>query len=128
MSQSAPTPSLQQQPITWDAVAPTYAEDVPQWGRYVDEALRLLSVGPADRVLDIATGPGTLAFPAALRGARVDAVDFSPGMIDELRARAARDGIDRVHGAVMDAHELAFGDATFDAAFCLFAFFFFADR
>jgi SAM-dependent methyltransferase len=49
-------------------------------------------------------------------------------MIDEVRARAARDGVKNVEGAVMDAHELAFPDATFDAAFCMFGFFFFTDR
>lgn len=125
MSQS---PSLQQQPETWDVVAPTYAEDVHQWADFAEEALRTLPLGTGDRVLDVATGPGTLALPAAQRAARVDAVDFSPGMIRELDERARRAGLENVVGAVMDAQALGFDDASFDAAFCLFGFFFFPDR
>jgi ubiquinone/menaquinone biosynthesis C-methylase UbiE len=127
MSETKP-PSPQQIPETWDAVAPTYAEDVSQWTAYAAEALRILPVASTDRVLDVACGPGTLSFLAAQRAARVDAVDFSPGMIEQLRSRASRDGVKNVEGAVMDAQELAFPDATFDAAFSLFSFFFFPDR
>src|SRR5690349_188036 len=115
MTQPAAAPSLQQQPTTWDAVAPTYAQDVPQWAAYTEEALRLLPVSTGQRVLDVATGPGTLAFAAAARGANVEAIDFSPGMIAQLQARAAQDGAERVHGTVMDAQALAFDDASFDA-------------
>lgn len=119
---------MQQLPQTWDAVAPTYAEDVGQWRAFVEEALRTVPVTAADDVLDLATGPGTLAFAAAERGARVSAVDFSPGMIEQARARAALEGVSTVQAAVMDAQRLDFPDAQFDAAFCLFAFFFFPDR
>jgi SAM-dependent methyltransferase len=49
-------------------------------------------------------------------------------MIEELTRRAAREGVKNVEGAVMDAQSLTFPDASFDAAFCLFAFFFFPDR
>jgi ubiquinone/menaquinone biosynthesis C-methylase UbiE len=79
-------------------------------------------------VLDVACGPGTLALRAAPAATRVDAVDFSAGMIERLRERAAREGHGNVHAAVMDAHALGFPDAQFDAAFCLFAFIFFPDR
>lgn len=117
-----------QAPATWDLVAPTYAEDVGQWNAYADEALRWLPVCAGQRVLDVATGPGTLALKAAPQAARVDAIDFSPGMIAELTAQARRAGLHNVFGAVMDAQALGFADASFDVAFCLFAFFFFPDR
>lgn len=128
MSQTRSAPGPQQAPATWDAVAPTYAQDVAQWTAYAEEALRLVPAKASDRVLDVACGPGTATFVAAARASRVDAVDFSSGMIDELRARAARDGVTNIEAAVMDAQSLAFPDATFDLAFCLFAFFFFPDR
>jgi len=116
-------------PEVWDAIASGYAKDVtPFFAMYADEALRIAGVGPSFRVLDVASGPGTLAFLAAPRVARVCAVDFSPKMIDELNMRAARDGVGNVESALMDAQALAFGDGTFDAAFCLFAFMFFPDR
>jgi len=121
-------PSLQQQAGTWDAVAPTYAEDARYWSDYIERALQLVPVGPGERVLDVACGPGTLAFLAAARGARVDAVDFSPGMVDQVTRRAASDHATGITAAVMDAQALTFPDATFDAGFCMFAFFFLPDR
>jgi ubiquinone/menaquinone biosynthesis C-methylase UbiE len=125
---ATPTPTLQQLPTTWDTVAPTYAEDAASWCIYAEEALRLARIAPPQRVLDIASGPGTLAFLAAPHASRVDAVDFSPGMVAQLRARAAREGVSNVQAAVMDAQSLTFDEATFDAAFCMFGFFFFPDR
>src|SRR6185436_97191 len=41
---------------------------------------------------------------------------------------AARAGVTNVTAAVMDAANLSFPDATFEAAFCMFGFFFFPDR
>src|SRR4051794_34919559 len=107
---SAATPGMQQLPTTWDAVAPTYAEDVAQWAQYAEEALRLVPVAATHRVLDVACGPGTLALLAAPRAARVDAVDFSPGMIEQVRRRASQQGAKNVEAAVMDAQALAFPD------------------
>ena len=116
-------------PEVWDAIAGSYAKDVtPFFAMYADEALRIVGVGPSFRVLDVASGPGTLTFLAAPRVARVTAVDFSPKMIDELKSRAARDGVSNVEAQVMDAQALDFAEETFDAAFCLFAFMFFPDR
>jgi ubiquinone/menaquinone biosynthesis C-methylase UbiE len=118
-----------QLPATWDLVAEGYAVEVPvQFGPFLEEAARIAGITKDSRVLDIATGPGSLAFVVAPRVASVVATDFSPGMIDELRARAARDGIANIEATVMDAQDLALPDASFDAAFCLFGFMFFPDR
>jgi len=116
-------------PAVWDAIAGGYAKDVtPFFARYAEEALRLLPVESSSSVLDVASGPGTLAFLAAMRGAHATAVDFSPSMIDEVRARASAEGVSNVDAQVMDAQALGFPDSTFDAAFCMFAFMFFPDR
>jgi len=77
------------------------------------------------RVLDVACGPGTLTLLAAKRGARVDAIDFAPRMIDELRRRAPAD---LVTSRVGDGQELPFDDASYDAAFSMFGLMFFPDR
>ena len=62
------------------------------------------------RVLDVATGPGTIAGVAAARGADVVGLDFSGAMIAEAT---------RLHPAVAfregDAHALPFDAASFDA-------------
>jgi SAM-dependent methyltransferase len=116
-----------QQPATWDGVAPGYAEDIAeQLTAYAEEAMRLAALRPEDRVIDIGAGPGTLTIPAARRVAAVTAVDFSPGMIEQTRRRAA--GMPNVKAEVMDAAALALPAGAFDVAFCLFAFMFFPDR
>ena len=117
-----------QRPEIWDLVAPGYAERAAYFLPYVEEALRVAALAPPARLLDVATGPGTLALFAAARAASVTAVDFSPGMIAALRDRAARDGVTNLDARVMDAQALALPDASFDAAFCLFGFMFFPDR
>jgi ubiquinone/menaquinone biosynthesis C-methylase UbiE len=126
---SAPQPGPLGVTAVWDAIAGGYAEDaMPFFARYSEEALRLVPVGPSSTVLDVASGPGTLTFLAAKQAARVVAVDFSPGMIETLRARAALEGATNVKAEVMDAQSLGFPNSTFDAVFCLFAFMFFPDR
>jgi len=118
-----------QQPTTWSAVAEGYAEEMAAHAAlYAEEALRLVGTQPSDHVLYVGTGPGSLAFIAAPRVARVTAVDFSPGMIEQLKARAVRDGIQNIESAVMDAQALEFADSSFDAVCCMFTFMFIPDR
>lgn len=77
----------------------------------------LLQVEPGMRVLDLACGPGTLSKPLAARVApdgEVVGVDLARGMIELARAR----GIANTRFEVMDIEQLAFPDATFDAAAC----------
>jgi ubiquinone/menaquinone biosynthesis C-methylase UbiE len=118
-----------QMPATWDLVANGYAEEVAtQLGPFLEETARLASLTKESRVLDVATGPGSLAIVVAPRVASVVAVDFSPGMIAALGARATREGITNIDARVMDAQALSLPDASFDVAFCLFGFMFFPDR
>src|SRR5690349_6828521 len=77
-------------------------------------------VGPGGRVLDVACGTGDLALELAGRvapGGEVLGCDFSEGMLDHARAKAAR----RVAGAAVcfewaDALALPYDDGAFDAA------------
>src|SRR5688572_8911077 len=91
------TPGPMQLPETWSATAPGYAEEIVRHAAlYAEEALRLVPLRPEARVLDVATGPGTLALLAARRAASVVAVDFAPGMVEELKLLAARSGVRNV--------------------------------
>jgi ubiquinone/menaquinone biosynthesis C-methylase UbiE len=77
----------------------------------------LVEATPGMRVLDLACGPGNLSRRIAALvapGGQVIGVDLAPGMIE--RARAA--GIANASFEVMDIEELAFPDASFDAALC----------
>jgi SAM-dependent methyltransferase len=51
---------------------------------------KLAGRGPA---LELAIGTGWIALPLAARGIRVDGVDISPAMVDQLRARPGGDQI-----------------------------------
>ena len=72
--------------------------------------VRALGINPGDRVLDIAAGTGTSSAAIARAGARVTALDFSPGMVAVGRQRHPE--IEFVEG---DAQQLPFDDASFDA-------------
>jgi 2-polyprenyl-3-methyl-5-hydroxy-6-metoxy-1,4-benzoquinol methylase len=53
----------------------------------------LIGLEPGARVLDIACGTGNVTIPLARRGARVTGLDMTPHLLEEARARAAREGL-----------------------------------
>lgn len=68
-------------------------------------------------LLDVATGPGALALAADDAGASVTAIDFSPGMIERLKARAADRNIEALR---MDGQALDLPDGSFDRVCSVF--------
>ena len=90
---------------------------------YARQAWDLAHVRPGASVLDIACGTGSLAFIAAAQGARVLAIDYSPGMVDAVNA-AAKPGVE---ASVMDGQALDLSDGEFDAVFSLFGIMLFPD-
>lgn len=116
-------------PQPWNLVAPVYAEEVtPKLELYAIDALDLVAPPEGSRIVDVACGPGTLAMAAARRGYIVDAIDFSPSMIDHLAARAAMGGISGVKARQGDGEALPYADGTFAAGFSMFGLMFFGDR
>lgn len=91
-------------------------------------ALRLAAPPRGGRIVDVACGPGTVSVLAAQDGHRVDALDFSPGMIDKLRARIAALGLAGITPQIGDGQALPYANATFDAGFSMFGLMFFPDR
>ncbi len=76
----------------------------------------------------MAAGTGAVSIAAVSRGATVDAIDFSSGMVERLLERVAELSIgDRVNARVMDGQALAFPDASFDAVCSNFGTVFFPD-
>ncbi|MBE1547036.1 SAM-dependent methyltransferase [Mycobacterium sp. OAS707] len=70
-------------------------------------------IGPGDRVLDVASGTGNAAIPAARTGARVVASDLVPELLESGRADAAEQGVE-LEWREANAHALPFGDNEFD--------------
>jgi len=83
-----------------------------------------------ERVLDIASGPGTTAFCFASEfGVTVDGVDLGDQTVAAANAAAAELGFaDRVSFRVSDVERLPFGDASVDAVVCECAFCLFPDK
>jgi ubiquinone/menaquinone biosynthesis C-methylase UbiE len=113
-------------PMPWDLVSSAYSEEVvPIFEEFAREALRIVAPPPGARVVDVACGPGTLSVLAARSSCIVDALDFSPQMIEQLRPRI---GTLPITARIGDGQDLPFGDASFDAGFSMFGLMFFPDR
>src|SRR5262245_10343252 len=81
-------------------------------------ALRAIGDVHGRRLLDLGCGPGETSTWFALQGARVDAVDISPGMIELTRGLSARLGVSElVHCRVSPGESLPYPDASFDRVF-----------
>ena len=65
----------------------------------VEFLARLAGNGPA---LELAIGTGRIALPLAARGIRVEGIDISPAMVDQLRAKPGGDKIPVVIGDFAD--------------------------
>ncbi|MGH8975584.1 MAG: class I SAM-dependent methyltransferase, partial [Acidimicrobiia bacterium] len=91
---------------------------------------RALDLRPGDRVLDVASGPGTTAFLLAEEfGATVDGVDAGALTVERAGTGAhQRHLADLVRFLRADAEALPFDDATFDAVVCECAFCTFPDQ
>lgn len=127
MTTRPPNPLSANEP--WDLVASGYAADAtPIMLPFAQRAAELAELGPGSVVIDVATGPGTLALSIAPRVKRVDAVDFSTAMLDQLRRSIEEQGITNVVPSVGDGQALEFGDSRYDAAFSMFGLMFFPDR
>jgi SAM-dependent methyltransferase len=79
-------------------------------GRRLVEAC---AIAPRTRVLDVASGSGNAAIPAAQRGAVVTASDLTPELLDAGRASAERQGLE-LQWVQADAERLPFEDGSFD--------------
>ncbi len=116
-------------PEPWDLVAEGYAAEA-HWVMlpFSKRAAELAALTRDSVVLDVATGPGTLALYLAPRVKKVHALDFAPTMIAELESRARAAGLENIEARVGDGQALPYGNDDFDAAFSMFGLMFFPDR
>ncbi len=111
----------------FDAIAPHYdlLNRVLSFGLDVTwrrRAVSLLKAERPERILDVATGTGDLAFEACrLKPDSVVAVDVSATMLERARAKAARRGLgQQIVFRRADAQDLPFEEGHFDAALIAF--------
>lgn len=115
-------PELQRrvQRYGWDYSSPHYEKG---WQHQLWPAQKRLleraNLQKGEKVLDISCGTGLVTFPVAeavgLEGF-VTGIDLSEGMIDKASSLADEEGITNASFEHMDAEELDFSDAFFDAA------------
>lgn len=99
------------QRATWDAGDyATLSERIADIGELV--AARA-GVQHGTTVLDVACGTGNAAVPAARAGAVVTGLDLVPKLLEQGRAKAAREGVE-IEWVEGDAEELPFEDGSFD--------------
>lgn len=110
----------------WEQVAAAYAQDrTGIFERCAGRLLDLLDPAPGSALLDVGCGSGAIALDAVTRvgaAGRVVGSDIAATMV-YLAAQG-------VHGATfcqMDAEQLGFPDASFDAVTCAFSLFQFPD-
>ena len=111
----------------WDRIARGYDQtNTPTQMWLGNEGLRRAELRSGMRFLDVAAGSGALSIPAARLGAQVLATDQSPVMLELLRARAQKEGLN-IETRVMDGHALQLDDQSFDTAGSQFGVMLFSD-
>jgi ubiquinone/menaquinone biosynthesis C-methylase UbiE len=98
------------------------------WSRlFVPSVVAAAEVAAADRILDVATGPGeaaSLALAQVGPSGLVVGADISLAMLDAAQTRFAGA---RFRSVVADGQALPFADGTFDAVLCQLGLMFFPD-
>lgn len=78
-----------------------------------ESAIRNLNVQPDEKILEVGIGTG-LALPMYPRHCQIVGIDFSEGMLEKARQRAAEHRMSHVQLHRMDAGAMEFADSSFD--------------
>ena len=93
------------------------AGNYPEVARRIESVAEVLvervGAAPGLEMLDVATGSGNVAIPAAQAGASVTGLDLTPELLEAARRRAVKAGVD-VRWIEGDAEELPFESDSFD--------------
>jgi ubiquinone/menaquinone biosynthesis C-methylase UbiE len=115
----------------WEEVASEYADDrLGIFERSGGRLLELLQPSPGSKLFDIGTGTGAVALQASAwvgPEGQVIGSDVAMAMVSHAKQAAAEQGITGIAFCQMDAEQLNFPDASFDAVTCAFSLFQFPD-
>lgn len=103
--------------IAW--MAGDFGQIAQYTAEYAEEFVDRLQIQPGARVLDVATGTGNLAIPAARKGAQVYGIDIAPNLLEQARRRAAAENL-KAAFEEGDAEQLPYPDAHFDVVMSMF--------
>jgi ubiquinone/menaquinone biosynthesis C-methylase UbiE len=115
--------------MPWDLVADGYVEEtMPVFEKWAQDGIKRVCPRQGHSVIDIATGPGTVALLLSPIVQKVVALDFSRNMIAHLNKVIKERNITNIVADVCDCQALPYEDSTFDHAFSQFGLMFFPDR
>ena len=117
ISAVAADPLTERVRATW--TAGEFGRIAKGYERGAGEFIARLGINVGDLVLDVATGTGNLAIPAARCGGFVTGVDIAPNLIEQARANAEQEGLE-IAFDVGDAEELGYEDGAFDTVVTMF--------
>jgi SAM-dependent methyltransferase len=105
--------------------------DWPDVAQYIqpaaDQVIERADIAEGQDVLDVGTGSGNAAIPAAKSGARVTGVDISPELFDAARKRASEAGVE-IEWVEGGAGDMPFDDNSFDRVISMFGAMFDPDQ
>ncbi len=117
--------------VTYNAASDAFdAEPLSFWDRFGRRTIERLDLAAGDQVLDVCSGSGASAIPAAERvgpSGRVVAVDLAERLLELARAKCRAKGLAQVEFRVDDMQRLGYPDQRFDAVVCVFGIFFVPD-
>jgi SAM-dependent methyltransferase len=102
---------------TW--IAGDFGQIARYYATQAEDFIKRLDLKPGMKVLDVASGTGNLAIPAAKTGAAVTGVDIAPNLVEQARENAKAEGVNAKFDEG-DAEALPYEDASFDAVVTMF--------
>lgn len=117
--------------ITYNTAADYFDHPVRSfWHCFGRQTIERIGLRPGEQVLDVCSGSGGSALPAAERvgpDGRVVASDLADRLIALAEAKAEAKGLENIEFRVADMLDLGYPDASFDAVVCIFGIFFVPD-
>jgi len=122
--------NYKQQVVDFFARRTAYDDEGDAHPQEAQRLLEYVAIAPGDQILDIATGTGLVAIPAARQVAPdgfVIGVDISPVMLAQAKSKISKLKIDNLELIEADIELVEFATQQFDTIFCCSALVYISD-